>query len=83
MDSQKIENAVREILVGIGENPDREGLVETPARVARMFQEIFAGIALTNDQIAEKFAKTFEEDVSNDIVVVRDIPCFSWCGCTI
>jgi len=79
MDSQKIENAVREILVGIGENPDREGLVETPARVARMFQEIFAGIALTNDQIAEKFAKTFEEDVSNDIVVVRDIPCFSWC----
>lgn len=79
MDREKIEAAVRDILVGIGEDPDREGLVETPARIARMYEETFAGIALTNDQIAEMFCKTFSDDVSNDIVVVRDIPCFSWC----
>ena len=79
MDRQKIEAAVRDLLVGIGEDPNREGLVETPARVARMYEEIFAGISLTNDQIAAMFCKMFSEDVSNDIVVVRDIPCFSWC----
>lgn len=79
MDRQKIEAAVRDLLIGIGEDPDREGLVETPARVARMYEEIFAGVSLTNDQIAAMFCKTFSEDVSNDIVVVRDIPCFSWC----
>ena len=79
MDTQRIEAAVRELLIGIGENPDREGLVETPARVARMCKEVFAGIALTNDQIADMFCKTFTGGASNDIVVVKDIPCFSWC----
>ena len=44
MDMQKIENAVRDILEAIGEDPQREGLVETPARVARMYAEIFAGM---------------------------------------
>ena len=44
MDLPKIENAVRDILVAIGEDPDREGLVETPGRVARMYAEVFAGI---------------------------------------
>lgn len=79
MDIQRIKDAVRELLIGIGENPDREGLIETPDRVARMYEEIFAGVSLSNDQIADMFTKTFDEDVSNDIVVVRDIPCFSWC----
>ena len=44
MDKQRIEAAVREILIAIGEDPDREGLVETPARVARMYEEIFSGL---------------------------------------
>ena len=44
MDKQRIEAAVREILIAIGEDPDREGLVETPSRVARMYEEIFGGL---------------------------------------
>lgn len=79
MDKEKIEKSIKSILEAIGEDPEREGLRETPARVARMYEEIFAGIALTNDEIAEMFKKTFEEEASNDIVVVKDIPCFSWC----
>ena len=44
MDLERIENAVREILIAIGEDPEREGLLETPARVARMYQELFSGL---------------------------------------
>jgi GTP cyclohydrolase I len=79
MDKPRIENAVREILYAIGEDPNREGLIETPARVARMYEEVFSGIALSNDEIAAMFNKYFEVDMNNDIVVVRDIPCFSYC----
>lgn len=79
MDKPRIENAVREILYAIGEDPNREGLVETPARVARMYEEVLAGVELTNDQIAEMYAKTFEVDTKNDMVVIRDIPAFSFC----
>ena len=56
MDTAKIEAGVRMILEGVGENPDREGLKETPARVARMYEEVFAG--LTEDP-AVHFATTF------------------------
>ena len=45
MDSKKIENAVRDILEAIGEDPQREGLKETPARVARMYEEVFSGLS--------------------------------------
>lgn len=79
MDTKKIERAVVDILEAIGEDPSREGLVETPARVARMYEEVFAGIRLSNDEIAKMFNKSFDEGASNDIVVVRDIPCFSYC----
>ena len=44
MDRERIENAVREILLAVGEDPEREGLLETPARVARMYEEIFSGL---------------------------------------
>ncbi|MDD6088757.1 MAG: GTP cyclohydrolase I FolE [Desulfovibrionaceae bacterium] len=79
MDKARIEHAVREILSAIGENPDREGLMETPRRVADMFEEIFEGIGYTNDQIAEKFGRCFTESGSGDMVCVSGIECFSWC----
>lgn len=79
MDKAKIEKAVRDILEAIGENPDRPGLVETPSRVARMYEEVLAGIQYSNDDLAKMYDKCFEEDEPGGIVVVRDIPCFSYC----
>lgn len=75
MDKQKIENAVRDILEAIGEDPDREGLRETPKRVADMYEEIFSGI---NDN-PERHIKVFSEKDNDEIVVVRDIPLYSMC----
>lgn len=75
MDRQKIEEGVRLILEGVGEDPDREGLRETPARVARMYEEVFSG--LTEDP-ARHFATTFDEHYGG-IVLVRDIPFYSMC----
>ena len=60
MDTKAIETHIRGILEAIGEDPDREGLRETPQRVARMYEEIFAGISYSNHEIAEMFGKTFE-----------------------
>jgi GTP cyclohydrolase IA len=84
VDRKKIEEHIRGILLAIGENPDREGLKETPARVARMYEELFDGVGYTNDQIAEMFGKTFEEDLaipreSRELVMVKDIEFFSTC----
>lgn len=75
MDAQKIEEGVRLILEGIGEDPDRDGLLDTPARVARMYQEVFAG--LTEDP-AIHFEKTFDEH-HEEMVLVKDIPFYSMC----
>lgn len=75
LDKEKIQRAVRDILEAIGENPDREGLVETPKRVASMFEEIFAGI----DDDPKKYLKIFNETDNDEIVVVRDIPLYSMC----
>lgn len=76
---QAIEEHIRGILVALGENPDREGLIETPARVARMYEEIFEGIGYSNHEIAEMFGKTFEAPKNAGPVVVRDIEVFSCC----
>ena len=78
IDKKRIENAIKEILIALGDNPDREGLIETPKRVAKMYEEVFEGMNYTNDEIAEKFCKCFETD-NNDLVVVKDIPIFSYC----
>ncbi|MDO5397508.1 MAG: GTP cyclohydrolase I FolE [bacterium] len=78
-DHDKIKNAVRTILEALGDDPDREGLKETPDRVARMYDEIFEGMRYTNDEIAEMFGKCFEEENSHDLVLVKDIECFSYC----
>lgn len=75
MDKERIENAVREILIAIGEDPDREGLVETPSRVARMYEEIFAGLS----DNPERHLKLFNEGKNDEMVVVRDIPMYSMC----
>ncbi len=78
MDKKAIEYHVRGILEAIGENPDREGLLETPERVARMLEEVLEGIQYSNHDIAQMFGKTFDVP-NNDTVVMRDITVFSYC----
>jgi len=74
-DRARIERAVREILEAIGEDPDREGLVRTPERVADMYAEIFAGMA---DDPAEHLAVTFTAD-HDEMIMVKDVPLYSVC----
>ena len=78
MDKEGIEKAVRDLLIALGEDPDREGLVETPKRVAKMYAETLEGLNYTNEEIAQRFDKEFEVQ-SNDLVLVKDIECFSYC----
>jgi GTP cyclohydrolase I len=79
IDREKIESAVVQIIEALGDDVNRPGLKETPARVAKMCAEVFEGMLYTNDEIAEKFNKCFEEVQSGDLVVVHDIPIFSYC----
>lgn len=82
IDTKAIEEHIRGILLALGDNPEREGLKETPARVARMYQEVFEGMQYSNEEIAQMFSKTFEQNLetnSKDLVVVRDIDIFSYC----
>lgn len=76
---EKIKQAVSLIIEALGDNPEREGLIGTPDRVARMYDEIFEGMRYTNDEIAQMFNKCFEDEKSRDLVLVKDIECFSWC----
>lgn len=78
MDTKKLEQAARLILEAIGENPEREGLRETPRRFAEMMAEQMAYTEKTNDDIAKEFDKTFTSP-ENDLVIVKDIPLFSHC----
>ena len=75
VDRPRIERAVREILIAIGENPDRDGLLDTPARVARMYEEVCSGL---REDPAKHLLKMFEAD-HDEIVMVRDIPLHSLC----
>ena len=75
MDKEKIQRAVRDILEAIGEDPDREGLRETPRRVADMYGEIFAGLS----EDPKTCLKFFHEEGSDEIVLVKDIPLYSMC----
>ena len=75
MDKERIQNAVREILIAVGEDPDREGLLETPKRVANMYEEIFAG--LTEDP--KQHIKLFNEQSNDEMVIVKDLPFYSMC----
>ena len=86
IDTEAIKYHIYEILKALGDDPDREGLRETPKRVAKMYEEVFEGMKYSNDEIAEMFDKTFTEDVDDegaarygDMVVVKDIDIFSYC----
>ncbi|WP_240375601.1 GTP cyclohydrolase I FolE [Bacillus piscicola] len=74
-DHEKIEKAVRLILEAVGEDPDREGLQDTPKRVARMYEEVFAGL---NEDPTHHLQTVFGED-HEELVLVRDIPFYSMC----
>jgi GTP cyclohydrolase I len=75
MDKERIKAAVREILIAIGENPDRAELKETPRRVADMCEEIFSGLT----ENPESHLKIFNEEKNDEMITVRDIPLYSVC----
>lgn len=83
IDTKAIEEHIRGILVALGDDPNREGLIDTPKRVAKMYEDVFAGMNYTNHEIAEMFDKTFEDGFeecsSGQIVVMKDIDIFSYC----
>ena len=75
MDRERIKAAVRELLAAIGEDPEREGLAETPRRVADMYEEIFSGL----EEDPRMHLKIFNENQHDEMVTVRDIPLYSMC----
>ena len=80
IDVAAVKEHVRGLLIALGDDPDREGLRETPDRVARMYEEVFAGMQYSNDEIAEMYGKVFEEQTNGDeLVIVKDIDAFSYC----
>jgi GTP cyclohydrolase I len=74
-DQDRAEAAVRELLLAVGENPDRQGLVDTPARVARAYREMFAGLYTDPDTVLET---TFDEE-HDELILVTKIPMYSTC----
>lgn len=75
MDAKKIERGVRLLIEGIGEDPRREGLKDTPARVARMFAEIFDGL----EKDPRELIKPLRGDKHDELVLIRDVPFYSMC----
>jgi GTP cyclohydrolase I len=75
VDAARVEAAVREILIAVGEDPDRDGLKATPARVARAYAEIFAGLHVDPDEVLQT---TFDES-HDELVLVKDIALYSVC----
>lgn len=76
IDRGRIEKAIREIIEAIGEDPLREGLVETPERVARFYEEVFGGVHTDPGEVIDAF---FGEEHYQEIVMVREIPFYSMC----
>ena len=73
-DRERIEKAVKEILLAIGEDPDREGLKDTPKRVAKMYEEILSGYQDSPDNHLVLFSEKYDE-----MIIVKDIPIYSLC----
>lgn len=76
MDKETIEKAVREIIIAIGEDPDREGLLDTPKRIANMYEEIFSGLGEDPKKHLEIY---FQEEKYEELVLVKDLPFYSMC----
>ncbi|MFZ4510447.1 MAG: GTP cyclohydrolase I FolE [Candidatus Nanopelagicales bacterium] len=74
-DRERAERAVRELLIAVGEDPDREGLLETPARVARAYEEVFGGLRMTAEDV---LTTTFDLG-HEELIIVRDIELYSTC----
>ena len=86
IDKQQIEKSVRDILIALGEDPNREGLIETPKRVAKAYSEIFDGINYSNEELAKMYDKGFtDEDLEQnqtgfgDFVLIKNIQAYSVC----
>lgn len=84
IDTEAIKEHVRGILKALGDDPEREGLKDTPERVAKMYEEVFEGMNYSNHEIAQMFDKTFTDKVEceqtgQDMVLVKDIEIFSYC----
>ena len=83
IDTKAIEEHIRGILVALGDDPEREGLKDTPKRVAKMYAEVFLGMNYSNHEIAQMFDKTFEDGIeeldTSKVVVMKDIDLFSYC----
>lgn len=75
MSNQTVENAVRDLLAGLGEDPNREGLLDTPKRVAKMYAEMFSGL---KEDPKDQFTAVFSEG-HEEVVLVKDIPFYSMC----
>ena len=75
MDMNRIEKAVREIIEAIGEDPEREGLIDTPKRIARMYEEIFSGMK----EDPKEHLKVYFQEQTEELVLVKDIPFYSTC----
>lgn len=84
IDKEEIKKHIQGILVALGDDPTREGLIETPDRVAKMYEEVFEGMNYSNDELVTKFKKEFKNDLeligaSEELVLVKDIDIFSFC----
>ncbi|MGN1136813.1 MAG: GTP cyclohydrolase I [Oscillospiraceae bacterium] len=86
IDKKAIEEHIRGIILALGDDPDREGLADTPKRVAKMYEEVFEGMKYSNEEIADMFSKSFEDGFEGagksdgtDFVLVKDIEAFSYC----
>lgn len=84
LNTKKIEKLVKQLIAEIDPSPDREGLRDTPKRVAKYYKEVFEGCQYTNDQIVEMYDKTFEDEpnvttLNDGLVVEKNIPIFSHC----
>lgn len=74
-----IQESVKNILIALGDDPNRAGVIETPKRVAKMYDEVFAGMRYSNEEIAKMFSKCFEEPHAKDLVLMKNIDAFSYC----
>lgn len=82
IDKERLENAFKEMIIALGDDPKREGLIDTPKRATEMFLEQFEGMNYTNDELVDEFNKTFEREYvtdSKNMVIMKGIDIFSHC----